>query len=120
LRHVRDLASVLARRAHVDQRFAAFTLRQCFIKKGANFLVESFLWHRIVCLCILRNVARHGATFGFPFVPATVENFHFVMSKHSEGPNSVAGPPVGIITIKNAGGIWCDAVTTAELRELLG
>ena len=43
LGHVRDFAAVLARGAHVDQRFAAFALRQRFIEEGANFLVESFL-----------------------------------------------------------------------------
>src|SRR4029453_2107361 len=117
LRHMRDLAPVFARRADVDQRFAAFTLPQSFFEKGANLLVESLLRHRIICLCILGYIAGHGAAFGFPFVPTAIENFHFLVSKQPEGPESIAGPPVGFITIKNAGRLWCDPVMTAKLRK---
>src|SRR5438876_10338790 len=119
LRHVRDLALVFTWRAHVDQRFAAFALRQRFIEESTNLFVESFLRHRIICLWILGNFARHGAAFGFPFVPTAIENFQLLMSKHPESPECVAGPPVGFITIKNAGCVWRDLVMTATLRKFL-
>src|SRR5207249_11921925 len=67
----------------------------------------------------LGNFARHGAAFGFPFVPTAIENFHLLMSKQPESPECVAGPPVGLITIKNAGRVWRDPVTTAKLRKFL-
>src|SRR6476659_7006935 len=63
LGHVRDLASVFARRTHVYQWFTTFTLRQRFIEKCANLLVETFLRHRITRLRIFWNLARHRAAF---------------------------------------------------------
>src|SRR5205814_6584769 len=103
----------------IDQRAGAFTLRQRFIEEGANFLVESFLRHWIICLCIFGDVARQGTAFRFPLVATAIENFHFLVSKESERPECVAGPPVGFITIENAGRVWCDAVTAAKLRKFL-
>src|SRR5438874_2951922 len=116
-RHVRDLAFVFAGRTHVDQRLTALALRQRFVEKCANLLVESFLRHWIICLFIFRDFARHGTAFSFPFVAATIENFRLLVSEQPERPESVASPPVSLITIKNARRLWRDAVTTAKLRE---
>src|SRR5207344_2692279 len=86
LGHVRDLAPVFARRTHVDQRFTTFTLRQRFIEECTDLLIEPFLWHRITCLRVFWNLARHRTAFRFPFVTTAVENFHFLMTKQPERP----------------------------------
>jgi hypothetical protein len=39
------------------------------------------------------------------------------VSEESERPECVAGPPVGLIAVKNARGVWRDAVTPAKLRK---
>src|SRR5207249_6789340 len=80
LRHVRDIALVFTWRAHVDQRFAAFALRQRVIEESTNLFVESFLRHRIICLCILGNFARHGAAFGFRSESTRLNSSHVSIS----------------------------------------
>src|SRR5438094_9738029 len=91
LRHVRDFAFVFAGRTYIDQRLAALALSECFIEKCADLLIEPLLRHRIVCLRIFRDLARHWPLFCFPLVAAAVQNFHLLVPEQSESPESVAG-----------------------------
>src|SRR5438045_7465269 len=114
-RHVRDLAFVFAGRTHVDQRLTTLALRQRFVEKSANLLVESFLRNWIICLFVFRDFARHGTAFGFPFVAATIENFHLLVSEQAERPESVASQPVRLISVENECCVWCSGGSTLEL-----
>src|SRR4029077_10468381 len=114
---MRDLASVFARRAHVDQWFSALTLRQRFVEKSANFLVESLLRHRIICLRIFWDFARHRTVFRFPFVAAAIQDFYLLVSEEAKRPQGVASPPVRFIPVKNTSRIWRDSVPPAKLGE---
>ena len=95
----------------------ALALRQRFIGESADLLVEALLRHRIVRARIFRHFARHRAAFGFPFVAAAIEDFHFLVSEKPKGPERIAGPPVGFVAVKNAGRLRRDAVAAAELGE---
>ena len=117
LRHVRDLTLVFAWGTHINERLVTLALCQRFIKKRANLLVEAFLRHRIICLCILRHFTCHRPLLGLPFVAAAVENFHFLVAKQAECPERVTPPPIRFVAVKNAGRLRRDSVTTAKLRK---
>ena len=114
---MRDFAFVFSGRTHIDQWFAGLALRERFIGKGPNLLVEAFLRHRVIRLRIFWNISGHWPLFCFPFVAAAVQDFHFFMSEQPERPERVACPPIRLITIKNAGRFGRDAVLAAELGE---
>ena len=94
-----------------------FALRERFIGKRANLLVEAFLRHRIICRRIFRHVARHRPAFRFPFVAAAIENFHFLVSEQPKRPKRITRPPVRLVAVENAGGVGRDAVAAAKLGK---
>src|SRR5262249_53347960 len=114
LRHVRDLAPVFTGRTHIDQWFAALALQQSFIEKRANLLVEPFLRHRIICLRIFGNFACHRTAFGFPFVTSAIEDFNLVVTEKTKRPESVTGPPIRLIAVKNTNRLRRYSVAAAK------
>src|SRR5438094_7122551 len=85
--------------------------------EGANLFVESFLRHRIICARILRNFARHGTAFGFPFIAPAIKDFNLFVTKQAKRPERVASPPVGLVTVKNTRRIRCYSVPAAKTRK---
>src|SRR6184192_1861210 len=88
--------------------------KQRFDKEIRNLFVEPLLRHRIICLCEFWNFPRHAAAFRFPFVPAAIEDFHFVVPEQTERPESVASPPVRLIAVKNTNSVRRDSVPAAK------
>ena len=115
--HVRDLTLVFARRTHINERLAALALRQRFIEKRPNLLVEAFPGHPIVCLWIFRDFTRHRPLFGLPFVAPAVKNFHFLVTEQAERPERVTRPPIRLVAVKYAGRVRRDSVPAAKPRE---
>src|SRR3954447_5487513 len=115
LRHVSDVAFEFAGRTDIDERLARFTLGERFVGKGADFLVEALIRHRVMSRGELWDFPGHWASVRFPFVAATVEDLYLFMAKQTECPERVAGPPVRLVAVKNAGRVGRDAVAAAQL-----
>ena len=107
-------------RAHVDQWLARLTLGQSFVGKGPDLLVETLLRDRVLAAGRFGNFARHRTLLRFPFVPATVQDFDFFVSKQTEGPKGITSPPVGLVAVENTGGIARNSISAAEIGEFIG
>src|SRR5436309_15522638 len=114
---MRDLALVFSGRTDIDQRLVGLALRERFIGKGPNLFVEAFFRHWIIRLRIFWNISGHWSLFRFPFVAATVQNFHFFMPEQPEGPERVACPPVRLVPVNNERRFRSDGVLTGTLGQ---
>ena len=64
LRHVCDIALKFTGRAHINQRFSRFALRERFVGKGADLLIETLFRNRIISRWLLARWTKRIEILG--------------------------------------------------------
>ena len=110
LGHVGHQSFEFAGGTDIDQGELGAALGESSIVKGADLIIETSGGNRIGHRRVLGHLPSEGTPLGDPLVASAVHDPHLRVTEETEDPQGVAGPPVGLISVKDAGGLGRDAV----------
>src|SRR5262249_5178454 len=113
--HVQEFPAVFARRAYINQRFVRLDVLHDLTTEGPNLQVRSA---RCVRDCPIAgpHLGQRSA-FVDPLLPPAVHDAAISMPIELKDPESIAGPPVVAVTVKDHGVIVADPFATHERGE---
>src|SRR5690606_2493199 len=76
-------------------------------------------WHGIIRLGKRGNFTCKRTPLAGPKIAPAIKNLQFGVAKKTENPQSIASPPIGLITVENDGGLGRDPILPAKLCKSL-
>jgi hypothetical protein len=118
VRHVGQLARVLARRTNVDELAPADMGEHVLLERPQRAVVA--LDARVLGRRRLRHVLRERAPLGDPLRATAVEETGVRVAEQAAHPERVRGPPVEVVAVEHDRRVARDALSGHQPREAVG
>ncbi len=115
--HVGELAAVLLRAPHVDQRTPVLDLLEHIFPERADPLVVPLLLRAVARLGGPGRLPRQRTVLRLPLPAAAVHDPSVLVAEELEDPERIAGPPVVLVAVEDDGRVVRDPPLREELRE---